>query len=184
MRKIVALLSMGILMVILFTACGSKEEEKGKSAVWTPKKITSDTKWNNDEPGMYGLNKAFVPWEELENRGYIRIEDGKLYTELSEEDGNIHTLDDVKGTLIIPDTVTSIGEEIFSHCHLINVVIPDSVKEIGANAFASTGLKDIKVPRGVEKIDSGAFSEISHIEYKGTATYKEDDKYWGAKSMN
>lgn len=92
------------------------------------------------------------------------IKDGKLYTELSEEDGNTLTIDNIKGTIIIPNSVTSIGENVFSDCRLINVIIPDSVKRIGAGAFARTGLKNLKVPQGVEKIGEGAFLQILNIE--------------------
>ena len=164
-----------ILISLALTACaGIKLNENNTenitqhsgetSATWKPKEMTSDTEWNNNEPGMYGLNKSFVSWEELEKKGYLDIKDGKLYTELSEEDGNTLTIDNIKGTIIIPNSVTSIGENVFSDCRLINVIIPDSVKRIGAGAFARTGLKNLKVPQGVEKIGEGAFLQILNIE--------------------
>jgi len=40
-------------------------------------------------------------------------------------------------SVIIPDSVTTIGEEAFLNSHLTSVTIPDSVRTIGARAFAA-----------------------------------------------
>lgn len=151
---------------------------------WNNAEILVGTAWNNDKPGMYGVNKNFTPWEKLEARGILEVKDGRLLTEISEEDGNIHTLDTIKGTLIIPETVTDIDDEVFSYCRLHNVIIPDSVKSIGENAFSHCPLDSIKIPGSVETIGKNAFEEVDHIEYYGKAAYEPFNKYWGAHSMN
>ena len=39
--------------------------------------------------------------------------------------------------VVIPDTVTEIGDEAFRHCNLFKTFIPDSVKTVGKDAFDS-----------------------------------------------
>ena len=44
---------------------------------------------------------------------------------------------DAEGAIIIPDSVTSIGEKAFAHCtDLTSITIPNSVTSIGNGAFA------------------------------------------------
>ena len=49
--------------------------------------------------------------------------------------------------VVIPDSVTEIGEEVFAHLPITSITIPDSVKRIGFGAFANcTSLKDVYIP--------------------------------------
>jgi len=68
-------------------------------------------------------------------------------------------------TVIIPDTVTSIGEAAFrGHTELTSVTIPNSVTEIGMGAFnGCTGLETITIPDGVTSISQGAFSSCTGL---------------------
>lgn len=60
---------------------------------------------------------------------------------------------------IIPDSVTSIGDDAFFYCAgLISVAIPDSIISIGDNAFECCFcLTDIKIPDSVKSIGNRAF---------------------------
>lgn len=87
-------------------------------------------------------------------------------------------------SLIIPNTVTTVGEGAFYNCTGLQAVtlpdntgylkienetfkdcsalegiwLPDRIKTIGADAFAGCGiLSDINLPEGLERIESGAF---------------------------
>ena len=61
--------------------------------------------------------------------------------------------------VVIPDTVTRIGDSAFSFCqYLESVVIPDSVTEIGQKAFIYCfALADLTIPDSVTKIGDKAF---------------------------
>lgn len=61
--------------------------------------------------------------------------------------------------VIIPNSVTVIGEESFYSCqNLVSVTIPESVKRIGWGAFQKcSNLKSIKLPDGILEIEAYTF---------------------------
>lgn len=78
------------------------------------------------------------------------------------------------GDIVLPDTVTSIGDYAFSACREItSISIPNSVTSIGDWAFADcTGLKEIIIPDSVMYIGERAFSNCS------TLTLLQDGVYY------
>ncbi len=67
--------------------------------------------------------------------------------------------------IILPDTVTSIGNRAFSGCSsLTSVTIPNSVTSIGTGAFSGcSSLTSVTIPNSVTSIGTGAFSGCSSL---------------------
>lgn len=73
---------------------------------------------------------------------------------------NLYINGDVIKTLVIPNSVTSIGNFAFECCTgLTEVLIPNSVTSIGYCAFSNcSGLTKVSIPNSVTSIDSYTFS--------------------------
>ena len=71
----------------------------------------------------------------------------------------------IAGSVVIPNSVKSIGSRAFYNCSgLTNVVIPNSVLEIESLAFRScSGLVELNIPNSVNTIGSGAFRACSNL---------------------
>ena len=67
--------------------------------------------------------------------------------------------------LVIPNSVTSIGNKAFSGCSgLTSVTIPNSVTGIGGGAFSDcSGLTSVTIPNNVTSISNNAFSGCSSL---------------------
>ena len=68
-------------------------------------------------------------------------------------------------SVIIPDSVTTIGGVAFSNCtNLTSVMIPDSVTSIGNDAFSNcTNLTSVTIPDSVTIIGDRAFSDCTSL---------------------
>ena len=67
--------------------------------------------------------------------------------------------------VVIPDSVTSIGDWAFENCRsLTSVTIPNSVTSIGYGAFKNcTGLTSITIPDSITSIGERAFENCRHL---------------------
>ena len=77
-------------------------------------------------------------------------------------------------SVVIPNTVKSIGEEAFYDCkRLNNIIIPSSVTKIGKSAFSGAGLRDIMIPNTVVSIEEGAFHgcQLRKVTIPNSVTY-------------
>ena len=94
---------------------------------------------------FYGCSRLKNIEVSTENKDYKSI-DGNLYT----KDGKTliqYAIGKAESTFVIPDSVTSIGEEVFYNCSSLTIVtIPDSVTSIGNSVFyGCSRLKNIEV---------------------------------------
>ena len=80
--------------------------------------------------------------------------------------------DSVLTEVILPDTITKIGEDAFGLCmSLKEIDIPSSVTEIGPYAFYSChGIRQLSIPEGVTRIESYSYNTmkaLTEIEFLG-----------------
>lgn len=70
------------------------------------------------------------------------------------------------GSVVIDDSVTSIGERCFGNCtNLTSVVLPSNLTSIGFGAFDScTNLRNLTIPSLVTSIANYAFSSCRQLE--------------------
>lgn len=65
--------------------------------------------------------------------------------------------------VILPNTLTTIGKEMFSGSHLRSITIPNGVTAIETSAFRKCGLTSINIPMSVKTIETEAFSFCSSL---------------------
>lgn len=88
-------------------------------------------------------------------------------------------------TVEIPSTVETIEAEAFMYCSLLNTInIPNNVTTIENDAFNNCNNLELTIPNSVTNIGRNAFAYMQRIYYNGTATYEEDNLYWGAFNLN
>jgi hypothetical protein len=91
-------------------------------------------------------------------------------------------------SVIIPNSVTSIGDYAFLYCTgLTSVTIPSSVTSIGYDAFAGcTGLTSVTIPNSVTSIPSYAFEDctgLTSVTIGTSVTSIGDYAFYGCTSL-
>ena len=117
--------------------------------------------------GTYHLEKinlkniTEIPKRAFANSGITNIVIPKTVSYIGEEafrESNIYKID-------IPEGITSLETRVFYHCeNLTEVQLPESLKTIGYAAFYRTNIKDLYIPKNVITIDSNAFAFINTFE--------------------
>ena len=90
--------------------------------------------------------------------------------------------------IIIPDSVTSIGDKAFWDCiHLKQIKIPDSITNIGYMAFSGcSSLKQIKIPDSLTSIEVRTFeycSSLLQIYIPNSITCIKDQAFYDCSSL-
>lgn len=125
------------------------------------------------------------PWEAKCLNGFV---DGNMVYSDSSRKKLCGCYSDTIGKVIIPDSVTSIGDYAFYDCkYLTSINIPDGVIKIGNDAFYNCeSLTSIKIPNGVTKIGESAFSHcesLSSMTIPASVTQIGDYAFYENKNL-
>ncbi len=87
---------------------------------------------------------------------------------------NLYFDDELVIDLVVPDSVTKIGNHAFAYCYdLTSITIPDSVTSIGGSAFSRcTGLTSVTIGNGVTRIGKSAFyacNDLTSVTFANTS---------------
>ena len=67
-------------------------------------------------------------------------------------------------SIVLPNTITSIGREAFSYSNIISLVIPGSVKELGYGlCWICPSLKNVVISEGVSSIPDSSFNDCDAL---------------------
>ena len=84
----------------------------------------------------------------------------------------------LEGDLVIPETVTFIGEAAFGGVALKSVTIPASIKRIPTAMFAGSDLENVTIMPGIEVVGNKAFQYCNDLESivipEGVTTIEDD----------
>ena len=121
----------------------------------------NDTLWyKNKEDGLVYINNILYKYKgDMPKNTSVTIKDGTTRITGYAFAGCSNLM-----SIIIPDSVISIGDGAFGGCSLTSITIPDSVKYIGWSAFYNcTNLTDIIIPEGITEMSNYIFSGCSSL---------------------
>lgn len=74
--------------------------------------------------------------------------------------------------IIIPNTVTSIGDFAFAYNELTSIEIPESLINLGAFAFKGNQIKSVTIPKGIRELgdETFSFNEIKELTIPSNIT--------------
>ena len=96
----------------------------------------------------------YSPFRGCNNLSEVKFEDG-----MTRIPNSILCFCAAKLNIVIPDSVTEIGEAAFLNSGIVAVTIPDAVTEIEEDAFRGcTGLTDVELPKNLKTLGKDAFN--------------------------
>ena len=84
------------------------------------------------------------------------------YDDEDEEDGDGEF--DSLQTVVIPDSITSLGRGAFHHCTSLNINLPNSILSIGICAFQFSALVSITLPNKLTNCGNGCFASMPSLQ--------------------
>ena len=112
--------------------------------------------------GLYKADGSMVTWQKLLDDGTINVQGGELtsgYTGSANTSASALT-----GTLVIDDSVTSLGENALANCeNLTGIVIPDSVTTMKNCALMQTSITELTIPASVTTLGNNAIAQMKKL---------------------
>ena len=138
----------------------------GTNAFWNCNTIQTTLPAGVQELGVTAFYGTFTVNVDENSQYFISEEDGKVI--YNKDKTTLYQVSqDFVGTFEIPNTVTDIYDYALSGCNQVKgpLVIPDNVRTIGNGAFTSTTFNSLTLGGSVEEIGNGAFqgAEIAGV---------------------
>ncbi|MBO5829819.1 MAG: leucine-rich repeat domain-containing protein [Paludibacteraceae bacterium] len=154
-------------------------EIQGQNPIFKFTKLTNNTASVAVAPRMTPTGPITIPSE-------AEI-DGKIYKVTHIEALGFHECQVTK--IVIPSSVTSIGDGAFYNCHtLTRINIPSNVTSIGIGVFGGCdALKDITIPSSVTNIGDHAFGGcggVKDLTIPSSVTSIGDSAFYDCKSLD
>ena len=100
---------------------------------------------------------------------------------------NLYLNGELVTNLVIPDSITEIGNNAFTGCNIARVTIPNSVTRIKDRAFSEcTGLISVTIPNSTTTIEYGAFegcSSLKSVTIPNSVTTIEERAFYNCSSL-
>lgn len=119
---------------------------------------------------------------------YTSFDEFQYFTGIKEIPNNMFSRWRRLSSMILPDSIISIGHYSFEACgSLTNIIIPKNVKTIGNNAFIYSGLTSIVIPDNVTSIGARSFSscrELTSIDMANGITLIEKETFQNCSKLS
>lgn len=138
-------------------------------------KVTNDTLTWNFNGGTDYTRKVLK--EQVKLNGVLKVPSAKV-VQLYDIPDDVKKLvisegtQELKGCLrlssgqeiVLPESLKSIGDSVFSESSITEIDLPDSLEYIGDYAFSGTGIVEIELPESLKYIGNSAFSRTGITE--------------------
>lgn len=94
---------------------------------------------------------------------------------------------EIRGVVMLPNSLTEIGDRAFAYSSFTSYDIRSSVTKIGAGAFSHSDVSDIAIPNSVTALGSGAFEACHSLEYARLGngiTELSDRLFYGCENLH
>ena len=119
-------------------------------------------------PGLYDSGGTIIKtWAELNDLGLTKSTIEQDYTSANYDvpsNSPYRVFDDnnLSGTLVLPSTISSIGDYAFNNVSgLLHIILPEGLTSIGESSFAGSGLSTVEIPNSTSSIGSAAFASTN-----------------------